>query len=122
MFFMPISQLARPSHRTDIEVHQNWIIPKYRRETRGGRMDANLLGIGNLNANSPPHKRSLTLAMTFSFGLQPFIYLKHQGLGYSKRKDLLVIILFLLNVFLLFPHLQKRMQKKVRYILIPYQI
>ena len=37
MFFMPISQLARPSHRTDIEVHQNWIIPKYRREWRGGR-------------------------------------------------------------------------------------
>ena len=37
MFFMPISQLARPSHRTDIEFHQNWIIPKYRRETRGGR-------------------------------------------------------------------------------------
>ena len=64
-----------------------------------GGMDANLLGIGNLNANSPPHKRSLTLAMTFSFGLQPFIYLKHQGLGYLKRKDLLVIILFLLNVF-----------------------
>ena len=64
-------------------------------------MDANLLGIGNLNANSPPHKRSLTLAMTFSFGLQPFIYLKHQGLGYFKRKDLLVIILFLLNVFLI---------------------
>ena len=75
-------------------------------------MDANLLGIGNLNANSPPHKRSLTLAMTFSFGLQPFIYLKHQGLGYFKRKDLLVIILFLLNVFFIISSSTEKVAEK----------